>query len=150
MDESIDDEVRELCWKAGCAFNWSHPEEARRLAARALDLLATPSSSSRWERSDALHKLHEILGLVDLKNGDRPERWWSPPTSVRTTRWAELRHLPLALGFVGAWSMPIKSPDGKVLGTFGTYYRDRRSPTPEERAGIEVLAAAAALALVAR
>src|SRR5688572_2609390 len=46
--------------------------------------------------------------------------------------------------------MPIKCPDGKVLGTFGTYYRDRRSPTPEEREGVEVLAAAAAQVLAAR
>jgi GAF domain-containing protein len=62
-------------------------------------------------------------------------------------KWAELRHLPLALGYVGAWSQPIKAPDGRVLGTFGTYYRDHRSPTPEERRGVELLAAAAALAL---
>jgi GAF domain-containing protein len=62
-------------------------------------------------------------------------------------KWAELRHLPHSLGFVGAWSMPIKSSEGTVLGTFGTYYRYRRSPTPEEQAGIEVLAAAAALVL---
>ena len=62
-------------------------------------------------------------------------------------KWAELRHLPHSLGFVGAWSMPIKSPDGAVLGTFGTYFRDRRSPTPEERRGVELLAAAAALVL---
>lgn len=58
-------------------------------------------------------------------------------------KWAELRHLPLALGFVGAWSMPIKAPDGKILGTLGTYFRERRSPTPEEVRSIEVLAAAA-------
>src|SRR6476619_509144 len=25
-------------------------------------------------------------------------------------KWAELRHLPMELGFVGAWSMPIKGP----------------------------------------
>lgn len=62
-------------------------------------------------------------------------------------KWAELRHLPLALGFAGAWSQPIKSPDGSVLGTFGTYYRDHRFPTPEERRGIELLAAAAAMVL---
>ena len=62
-------------------------------------------------------------------------------------KWAELRHLPLSLGFTGAWSMPIKSPDGTVLGTFGTYYRERRSPTPEEVRGVEQLAAAAAVAL---
>jgi GAF domain-containing protein len=62
-------------------------------------------------------------------------------------KWAELRHLPMALGFVGAWSVPIKSPSGKVLGTFGTYFRDRRRPNPDERDAVEHLAAAAALVL---
>jgi GAF domain-containing protein len=59
-------------------------------------------------------------------------------------KWRELRHLPCALGYVGAWSMPIKGPAGQVLGTFGTYFRDRRVPTPAERRGVERLAAAAA------
>lgn len=62
-------------------------------------------------------------------------------------KWAELRHLPLALGFAGAWSMPIKSADGKILGTFGTYLRERRSPTPEEVKSVELLASAASLVL---
>jgi len=62
-------------------------------------------------------------------------------------KWAELRHLPLALGFTGAWSMPILDASSKVLGTFGTYFRDRREPSPEEVDGIEGLAAVAALAL---
>lgn len=65
-------------------------------------------------------------------------------------KWAELRHLPMALGFVGAWSMPIKSEDGTVLGTLGTYFRERRSPTPEEVKNVEVLAAAASLVLSKR
>ncbi len=65
-------------------------------------------------------------------------------------KWAELRHLPLALGFVGAWSMPIKSEDGRVLGTLGTYFRERRSPTPGEVRNVEVLAAAASLVLSKR
>jgi GAF domain-containing protein len=69
------------------------------------------------------------------------------PDFCADDKWAELRHLPGALGFVGAWSMPIKSPQGIVLGTFGTYFRDRRCPTPEERKGVELLAAAAALVL---
>ena len=69
------------------------------------------------------------------------------PDFYADDKWAELRHLPHSLGFVGAWSMPIKSPEGTVLGTFGTYFRDRRSPTPEERRGVELLAAAAALVL---
>jgi GAF domain-containing protein len=62
-------------------------------------------------------------------------------------KWAELRHLPLILGFVGAWSVPIKTPDGRVLGTFGTYFRDRRSPTSEERYGVSRLASVAASVL---
>ena len=38
------------------------------------------------------------------------------PSFLADDKWAELRHLPLALGFAGAWSMPIKSEDGTVLG----------------------------------
>jgi len=72
------------------------------------------------------------------------------PDFCADDKWAELRHLPLALGYAGAWSMPIKSPDGTVLGTFGTYFRDRRTPTAEERDGVERLASAAALVLARR
>src|SRR5687767_6545037 len=64
-------------------------------------------------------------------------------------KWAELRHLPTSLGFVGAWSMPIKSPEGRVLGTFGTYFRDRREPSTAERDAIGRLAGVAARAIAA-
>ena len=69
------------------------------------------------------------------------------PDFLADDKWAELRHLPWALGFVGAWSMPIKSPEGAVLGTFGTYYRTHRTPTDAEHHGIEQLAAAAAVVI---
>jgi GAF domain-containing protein len=59
-------------------------------------------------------------------------------------KWAELRHLPTALGFIGAWSMPIKNADGKVLGTFGTYFREKREPSPAEITAIKLLAETAA------
>ena len=62
-------------------------------------------------------------------------------------KWAELRHLPLALGYLGAWSTPIKSEDGRVLGTFGVYLREGGHPTPEEREAVHVLAGVAAAAL---
>ena len=63
-------------------------------------------------------------------------------------KWAELRHLPMSLGFVGAWSMPIKSShDGRVLGTFGTYYRDSRVPSDRERTAVGKLAGVAGRAL---
>ena len=58
-------------------------------------------------------------------------------------RWRELKHLPLALGFVAAWSVPIVSSGGKVLGTFGTYFRELRLPTARERTFVEGLAAIA-------
>lgn len=69
------------------------------------------------------------------------------PNFLDDGKWTELRHLPLALGYVGAWSMPIKAADGRVLGTFGTYFRDIREPGMVERAAVQRLAGAAAAAL---
>lgn len=69
------------------------------------------------------------------------------PSFLDDNRWSELRHLPLALGFVGAWSLPIKSAEGRVLGTFGTYFREQRRPTYDEREAAAYLAAVAALAI---
>jgi GAF domain-containing protein len=60
------------------------------------------------------------------------------------SKWAELKHLPMALGFVGAWSMPIKRPDGTVIGTFGTYFRQYREPTLQQIDAVARLAEAAA------
>jgi GAF domain-containing protein len=59
-------------------------------------------------------------------------------------KWAELKHLPMALGFKGAWSMPIKTNDSRVIGTFGTYFVEKRKPTRDEINGVKILASAAA------
>jgi len=59
-------------------------------------------------------------------------------------KWAELRHLPIALGFHSAWSIPIKSDTGKVLGTFGTYFRDKKSPSTKNIEAVKSLASEAA------
>lgn len=69
------------------------------------------------------------------------------PSFYDDRRWAELRHLPLALGFLGAWSFPIKSEAGHVVGTFGTYFREHRSPTEMEKQSVAALAAVAAEAI---
>lgn len=69
------------------------------------------------------------------------------PSFYADNKWAELRHLPTAIGFVGAWSMPIKTKEDKVLGTFGTYFRKQREPSVEEMRGVELLASAAAIAV---
>jgi len=73
------------------------------------------------------------------------------PDFLADDKWAELKHLPRSLGYVGAWSMPIMSKrSGAVLGTFGTYYRERREPTAHEMESIGRLAAVAARALERR
>lgn len=66
------------------------------------------------------------------------------PSFYADNKWAELKHLPTALGFVGAWSMPIKTKNNVVLGTFGTYFKRQREPSAEEITGTRLLAEAAA------
>ena len=62
-------------------------------------------------------------------------------------KWEELRHLPMSLGYVGAWSTPIKSSEGRVLGTFGIYCRHLADPSDEHRSAMALLAEAAAKSL---
>lgn len=69
------------------------------------------------------------------------------PDFKSDNKWAELRHLPLALGYQGAWSMPIKNAEGKVLGTFGTYYPEQREPSVTEIQSIKKLSEVAARVL---
>jgi formate hydrogenlyase transcriptional activator len=47
-------------------------------------------------------------------------------------KWVRSRDSAMRAGLRAAWSSPIMSHDGTVLGTFGMYYRDVRSPTPNE------------------
>ncbi|MVA25743.1 EAL domain-containing protein [Agrobacterium vitis] len=45
--------------------------------------------------------------------------------------WAEFKGLALPLGFLACWSTPIIS-DGRVLGTFAFYFRQKRGPSEIE------------------
>lgn len=69
------------------------------------------------------------------------------PDIAADPRWKGLAHLPLGLGLVAAWSMPIRQPDGTVLGTLGTYFTERRTPSEGEVALVGYLAQTAALAI---
>ena len=60
--------------------------------------------------------------------------------------WAEYKHLILPHGFQACWSEPIKSETGRVLGTFGLYFTEPRSPSAKE---LEIIEACASLASVA-
>jgi len=61
--------------------------------------------------------------------------------------WADYRDLALAHGLRACWSRPILSSDRRVLGTFATYYREPRSPTPREHNVIEQIAHLASIAV---
>src|SRR5882762_3885575 len=61
--------------------------------------------------------------------------------------WAAYRDLPLAHGLRACWSTPIISSEGKVLGTFATYYREPRSPSPQDLYVLEQVASVAAVSI---
>lgn len=78
---------------------------------------------------------NEIVVTVDIANDPN---------------WAAFKALPLGLGLCAAWSMPIQSAAGHVLGTFGTYFRSCRHPTAMEQEIVGVMARTAALAIEQR
>ena len=61
--------------------------------------------------------------------------------------WAKLKDYPLAIRLRAAWSCPIRSADGRVLGTLGTYFRECRCPTEAEQEVVRMLARTAGLAI---
>lgn len=135
--------------------------------ARGADAASGPGSAASVFALDARGRLRSAAGprlpvaYLRAVDGIRPDpdlgtcaaaaatgRVVVTPNFMDCSRWRELRHLPLALGFVGAWSRPIlSSVDGRVLGTFGTYFRDIRVPSEDEQAAVLALAEVAARAL---
>lgn len=59
-------------------------------------------------------------------------------------KWSELKHLPLSIGYAGAWSVPIKNKHNFVLGTMGVYEKSAKLPHANDVSGIELLSKAAA------
>lgn len=62
-------------------------------------------------------------------------------------RWADVRDLALSYGLRACWSHPILSSQGKVLGTFATYYRQPRCPSLKDLQLIETAAHIAGIAI---
>src|SRR5882762_561007 len=61
--------------------------------------------------------------------------------------WADYRDLALPHGLRACWSTPILSSEGRVLGTFAVYYREPRSPTPQDHDVIEQITHLASIAI---
>jgi len=61
--------------------------------------------------------------------------------------WADYRDLASAHGLRACWSTPVLSSAGRVLGAFAIYYREPRSPTPQEQNVIERITHLASIAI---
>jgi signal transduction histidine kinase len=61
--------------------------------------------------------------------------------------WTSYRDVAMSHGLRACWSTPILSSEGKVLGTFAIYYREPRTPTPQELEIIERTTHLASIAL---
>lgn len=61
-------------------------------------------------------------------------------------KWSKLRDSAVAAGLRAAWSSPILSSDGKLLGTFGVYYGEVRTP---DRRDIHLIESASHIAGIA-
>jgi diguanylate cyclase (GGDEF)-like protein/PAS domain S-box-containing protein len=44
-------------------------------------------------------------------------------------RWQPFKARPLEIGLRACWSTPIKAKDGRVIGTFAFYFKERRAPS---------------------
>src|SRR5467141_2245722 len=60
---------------------------------------------------------------------------------------ANFRDLIVRTGLRASWSSPIMSHDGRVLGTFGMFYREVREPGPDEIQLIDYASLNAAIAI---
>jgi formate hydrogenlyase transcriptional activator len=61
--------------------------------------------------------------------------------------WENYRGLASEYGLRSCWSTPIRSPQGKVLGTFAMYYRDPHSPTQREEYLLDIATHIAGIAI---
>lgn len=61
--------------------------------------------------------------------------------------WTDYRHTAREHGLRACWSSPILNRSGRVLGTFGMYFREVRRPTEDELQFVQDATAAAALVI---
>ena len=103
-----------------------------------LDVIAGPNLPGGWDRQ------MEQLPIGPCAGSCGTAAYRGSPVIVSDIATDPLWDLPehraaaLSHGLRASWSNPVLSWKGDVLGTFCMYYRDSRSPTPEDLELIEV------------
>lgn len=69
------------------------------------------------------------------------------PDVFADPKWGRFAEFLQPFGLRAAWSTPIFSSDGKVLGTFANYYRHPCGPMPLEMEVVEIVTQTAAIAM---
>ncbi len=106
---------------------------------------ASPSLSEKYLR--AIENLKADVNIGTCSAAAASGQIVVTPDIATDAKWKKFAYLPLEEGFRAAWAMPITVRGGRVLGTFGSYFRERRCPTDAERQTIEILGRTAALAI---
>jgi GAF domain-containing protein len=62
-------------------------------------------------------------------------------------RWVDYKEIALKHNLRACWSMPIRSAEGRILGTFANYYREPREPTARDLEVIGMVTRTTAIAI---
>jgi len=95
----------------------------------------------------AMDSIKPAIGVGTSAHAAATNEVTCTPDIAAAESWTGQSHLPLRIGIKAAWSMPIRALDGRVLGTFGIYFRERRTPSERELRIVEGLGRIAALAI---
>jgi PAS domain S-box-containing protein len=95
----------------------------------------------------AMDRIEPAVGLGPNAHAAATHEMACTPDLAAVESWNDQTSWPLGIGIEAAWSMPIRALDGRVLGIFGLYFREKRPPSERETRIVEGLGRIAALAI---
>lgn len=105
---------------------------------------AAPSLPAAY--SEAIHGVHIGPNVGSCGTAAYFDRSVEVSDIASDPLWADYKDLALQHGLHACWSTPIHASDGRVLGTFALYFREKRSPNAFHR---KIVAACSHLAGIA-
>lgn len=107
-----------------------------------------PSARFSPGYSERLQRVAVAPGVASFGSAAHERRLVITQDIAADPRWVLFRSDALAEDLRACWSSPAITPDGELLGTFGTYYRTPKAPTAVDKKRLRQAAALVSLALV--